>query len=137
MWCQWLKSYLLRGRNFWQVKMPSSPTWTWRKLLNIRPLVHPYIKDIICDGHNTSLWFDNWHPLGPLADKFGDRVIYDIGMPKDTKVSSIIRNSKWALPITQTWEINEIRAGLITPPILLMLRVTDIGGLLLLVVLLL
>lgn len=117
MWCQWVKSYLLKGKSFWQLKMPCSPTWTWRKLLNLRYVVHPFIKVIIGDGQSSSLWFDNWHPLGPLAERFGDRIIYDLGMPKDSKVSTIIRNSNWALPITQTWEINEIRDGLISLPV--------------------
>jgi hypothetical protein len=26
--------------------------------------------------------------------------MYDLGLPKNSKVSSIIRNSKWALPVT-------------------------------------
>lgn len=116
MWCQWVKSYLPKGNNFWQLKMPSSPTWTWRKLLNLRNIVHPYIKVAIGDGHNTSLWYDNWHPLGPLANRFGDRIIYDLSLPKNSKVSSIIKESKWAFPVTQTWEINEVRAGLINLP---------------------
>ncbi|XP_028080203.1 uncharacterized protein LOC114281810 [Camellia sinensis] len=27
MWCQWVKSYLLKGRSFWSVKTPSDPSW--------------------------------------------------------------------------------------------------------------
>lgn len=46
----WVKSYLLKGRNFWCVKMPSSPSWVWRKLLNLRPIVQPFIKYIVGNG---------------------------------------------------------------------------------------
>ena len=28
MWCQWVKSYLLKGKSFWTIKMPNSPSWT-------------------------------------------------------------------------------------------------------------
>ena len=50
MWCQWVKSYLLRRKGFWEVKMPSNPSWVWRKLLNLRPIVRPHIKVIIGNG---------------------------------------------------------------------------------------
>ncbi|KAH7836205.1 hypothetical protein Vadar_033678 [Vaccinium darrowii] len=116
MWCQWVKSYLLKGRNFWEVKMPSSPSWVWRKLLNLRPLVQSHIKVIIGNGRSTSLWYDNWHPLGPLALKFGHRVIYDSGLTKVATVSAIIRNSRWCLPITQTLELNELRDAMSSAP---------------------
>lgn len=75
MWCQWVKSYLIKGRNFWTLKMPGSCSWIWRKLLNLRPIVQPYIKHHIGNGHSTSLWYDNWHPLGPLVEKFGYRIV--------------------------------------------------------------
>lgn len=42
------------------------------------------------DGSNTFLWFDNWHPWGPLLEKFNDRLIYDSGSHSKAKVSSII-----------------------------------------------
>ena len=33
MWCQWVKSYLLRSKSFWDVKIPSDLSWVWRKIL--------------------------------------------------------------------------------------------------------
>ncbi len=116
MWCQWVKSYLIKGRNFWNLKMPSNPSWTWRKLLNLRPLVQPHIITSIVNGHSTSLWFDNWHPLGPLVVKFGTRIMYDAGLPQDTSIGAILHHSRWTFPITQTWELNEIRNNLPSPP---------------------
>lgn len=119
MWCQWVKSYLLKGKSFWRVKMPSSPSWTWRKLLQLRPIIQPLTQYRIGDGNTTSLWYDNWHPLGPLVEKFGRRIIYDSGLAEDAKVSAILRNnSQWLFPISQTWELNEIRNALPALPIL-------------------
>lgn len=97
--------------------MPSSPSWVWRKLLNLRSIVQPHIKVVIGNGKTTSLWFDNWHPLGPLAHKFGPRVIYNTGLTKEATVAAIIRGSSWGLPITQTLEINEIRHAISSLPI--------------------
>lgn len=95
--------------------MPSDPSWVWRKLLNLRHLVQPFILHTIGNGDIASLWHDHWHPLGPLGNKFGSRIVYDSGLPLNVKVSQIILNSAWAFPITQTWELNEVRRQL--PPL--------------------
>lgn len=112
MWCQWVKSYLFKGKSFWSVKIPNDPSWVWRKILNLRPLVQPHIKYNIGDGQLTSLWFDNWHPLGPLLSKFGPRIVYDSGISKDAFVKAIIKDNQWAFPITQSPDLNDVRADL-------------------------
>lgn len=113
--CQWVKSYLLKGRSLWHVNIPSSPSWTWRKLLQLRPLIQSFFQYQIGDGSTTSLWYDNWHPLGPLVAKYGTRIIYDSSLTEGATVSDILNsNSQWNFPVTQTWELNEIREGLPT-----------------------
>lgn len=47
--------------------------------------------------------------------KYGTRIAYDSGIPKDAFVSHIIHDSNWAFPITQTFELNEVRNTL--PPL--------------------
>ncbi|XP_028119111.1 uncharacterized protein LOC114316615 [Camellia sinensis] len=108
MWCQWVKSYLLKGKSFWIVKVPNDPSWVWRKLLSLRKWVSPLIKHKIGCGDTTFLWFDNWHPIGPLWNKFGDRIIYDSALNSDTKVSKIIDGSSWKWPFPNSWEIQEL-----------------------------
>lgn len=117
MWCQWVKSYLLKGKSFWSVKTPSNPSWVWRKILNLRPLIQPYIKYKIGDGQLTSLWFDNWHPLGPLLQKFGSRIVCDSGLLKDATVKDIIMNNQWAFLMTQTPDLNDVKSELQSVPI--------------------
>ncbi|XP_028073921.1 uncharacterized protein LOC114276326 [Camellia sinensis] len=56
MWCQWVRSYLLKGRSFWSVKIPSDPSWVWRKILSLRHLIYPLIKFKIGNGENVFLW---------------------------------------------------------------------------------
>lgn len=106
MWCRCVKSYLMKGRNFWNLKMPSDPFWVWRKLLNLGPLVQPHIKSLDGNGIAMSLWFDNCHPLGPLVQKFEPRIIYDLGLSQDTKVAAIMSRTLWAFPATRTFELN-------------------------------
>ncbi|KAL7229757.1 hypothetical protein ACSBR2_008296 [Camellia fascicularis] len=108
MWCQWVKSYLLKGKSFRKVKVPNDPSWVWRKLLSLRDWVSPLIKHKIGCGDATFLWYDNWHPLGPLWNKFRDRIIYDSALNSETKVSQIIDGSFWKWPIPNSWEIQEL-----------------------------
>ncbi|KAJ6907746.1 hypothetical protein NC651_018243 [Populus alba x Populus x berolinensis] len=68
IWSTWIRSNLLRGRNFWTIKAPESCSWAWGKILKLRSLAWPKMKHIIGDGMTTSLWFDNWHPHSPLAN---------------------------------------------------------------------
>ncbi|KAI8555238.1 hypothetical protein RHMOL_Rhmol05G0159100 [Rhododendron molle] len=117
MWCQWVKSYLLKDKSFWSVKIPCDFSWVWRKHLNLRSVVQAHIKYKIGDAQSTSLWFDNWHLLGPLSPRFGPRVIYDSRLPKDSTVKDIIRSNHWASPTAQSPDLNEIRSDLQTIPI--------------------
>ncbi|XP_028089909.1 uncharacterized protein LOC114290215 [Camellia sinensis] len=108
MWCQWVKSYLLKGKSFWRVKIPPDPSWVWRKLLSLRDWLSPLINHQVGCGDSTFLWYDNWHPLGPLWKKFGDRILYDSCLNSETKVSQIISGHSWKWPIPNSWEIQEL-----------------------------
>jgi len=92
IWSTWIRSNLLRGRNFWTIKTPKNCSWAWGKILKLRSLAWPKMKHIIGDGMTTFLWFDNWHPHSPLADSYGE---------KNVKVHVLIHNLEWKIPTTQ------------------------------------
>ena len=52
----------------------------------------------IGNGESTLLWFDYWHPVGPIVDSLGERVIYDSGLDRMATVASIISDSSWHWP---------------------------------------
>ncbi|XP_028097184.1 uncharacterized protein LOC114297036 [Camellia sinensis] len=108
MWCQWVKSYLLKGRSFWKVKVPHNSSWVWRKILALRDKISPLIIHKIGRGDSTFLWYDNWHPLGPLWKKFGDRILYDSNLNSETKVNQIVDGGSWKWPVPNSWEIREL-----------------------------
>ncbi|XP_028110956.1 uncharacterized protein LOC114309425 [Camellia sinensis] len=114
MWCQWVKSYLLKGKSFWGIKMPSDPSWVWRKLLSLRDLIFPIIKFKLGNGENVFLWHDNWHPFDSLLCRYGPRILYDTNLPNNSKVSSIISNDSWNWSFPNSWEIQEWITA--TPP---------------------
>lgn len=48
-----------------------------------------------------------------MVERFGSRIIYDSGLSEVAKVSIILnRSNQWKFPVTQTLELNEIRATL-------------------------
>ncbi|XP_028118147.1 uncharacterized protein LOC114315744 [Camellia sinensis] len=108
MWCQWVKSYLLKGKSFWKVPVPSDPSWVWRKILSLRKSIFPLIVHKIGNGNATFLWYDNWHPVGSIWDKFGNRIIYDSGLSREAKVSNIVNGDSWH------WEMRQLIS--LTPP---------------------
>ena len=98
----WVKVHLIRDHSFWDLPIPSNCSWTWRKLLQLRAEVRPFIRHIIGDGRHTSLWFDTWLPFGPILPQFEERVIYDSALLRQAKVASIITNGRWMWPIANS-----------------------------------
>ena len=73
-------------------------------------MVRPLLKHKIGNRCGTYLWYDNWHPLGPLLVKFAPRVAYDAALPLDAKVVDIIDNGVWQWPSANSPDLIEIRA---------------------------
>ena len=90
LWVSWVRIHLLRNRSIWDISIPQNCTWPWRHILKNREMARKNIKCRIGNGNTTSLWFDNWHPNDPLVCVYGERIIYDAGIAKDAKVSSVI-----------------------------------------------
>ena len=107
-WSSWVSSYLLRGRNLQEISCPGDCSWSWRKLLGMRTWVSSRMKFRIGNGERASLWFDNWHPFGPIAEVKGDRIIYDSGLDRMAKVASIIDGSTWRWPFSQSHDLLDI-----------------------------
>ena len=101
-WALWARANLLRGRSLWEVHIPNDSSWTWRKILRLRPLFRPLIKHHVGDGCDTSLWFDNWMPMGPIHETMGDRVIYDSGLSRNSRVADIINMDVWHWPVANS-----------------------------------
>ena len=56
-WVSWARANLLCGKSFWDIRITSSCSWSWRKTLQLREKVRPYIRYVIGDGLSTFLWF--------------------------------------------------------------------------------
>jgi hypothetical protein len=56
------------------VRIPDDCSLNWRKILKLR-----YCVGSFGNGSNVFLWWDNWHPLGPLIKISGMRLIHESG----------------------------------------------------------
>jgi hypothetical protein len=55
------------------------------------------------DRCSISLWFDNWHSLGPLLEFFGDRIIIDSSLGRDARLTSNIAGKEWPPSRSPEW----------------------------------
>jgi hypothetical protein len=61
-----VKEYLPRGRNFWELKIPSSCSWSWKKLFSLRDNSGKFLQFHVGVGKDIFLWLDSWHLHGIL-----------------------------------------------------------------------
>ncbi|KAI8559797.1 hypothetical protein RHMOL_Rhmol04G0202600 [Rhododendron molle] len=55
------------------------------------------------------IWFDNWHPSGPLYKLFSNRAFANLGTSSSAKVSSVIRDGDWNWPRPGSSLIHQIQ----------------------------
>ncbi|GJX41720.1 hypothetical protein Tco_0256710 [Tanacetum coccineum] len=95
LWVKWIHTYMLNGRTFWEIPFRGKMSWGWRKILQVRNLVQPFIWFRVGDGATISGWFDNWCALSPLASFISNRDIYRAGLGLSAKVGEIIEEGTW------------------------------------------
>ncbi|XP_022024386.1 uncharacterized protein LOC110924699 [Helianthus annuus] len=98
LWVEWVHSYRLKGHSFWTCKAVATTCCSWRKLLQLRPLIRSYIWSNLGNGSNTSAWFDWWSHLGPLGNFLTPRIISNAGFSIKSTVQDIRDNGSWRWP---------------------------------------
>ncbi|KAB1200869.1 hypothetical protein CJ030_MR0G006019 [Morella rubra] len=106
LWTLRIRANLIRGRPFWGLKFPGACSWSWQKILQLRDCVKGCFRRVVGNGESTFLWYDNWHPSGPLERRTCRASILSSSGGSNAKVSSIIDGScrKWpTLALPQLW----------------------------------
>ena len=103
VWTSWIHAVLLHGRSFWQINIPSNPSWSWRKILQSREWCRGWFIINIGNGSSMSLWYDYWLPAGKRRiDTYSMRTPTATGLPWNARVSNIINRGHWDFPMDIT-----------------------------------
>ncbi|GJT08544.1 putative RNA-directed DNA polymerase [Tanacetum coccineum] len=103
LWVEWIHVYKLNGRSFWDIPLRGKMSWGWRKILQIRELVRPFLWSKIGNGNMISAWFDTWNEIGPISNVVSYRDIHRAGFSVHSKISDIINQGAWAWP--SEWQV--------------------------------
>lgn len=98
LWVKWVHSILLRDANVWSVKTLGDRSWAWRKILSVRSIFQLLVECKIGNSSRTSIWFDSWHPMGPLYLNFSEALIRSFNCTKKDTVDMCIVNGNWNWP---------------------------------------
>ena len=60
--------------------------------MKLRDSFQNFIKYKVGTGNSIHIWFDYWHPVGPLVRRFGEMIVYDCAISKLAKLSDFIVN---------------------------------------------
>ncbi|GAV92785.1 hypothetical protein CFOL_v3_36163, partial [Cephalotus follicularis] len=61
-------------------------SWSWRQILQLRPLAREHLIYKCGNGERFSLWFDPWLQGDSIHALYGRRVIYDSGLDTQARV---------------------------------------------------
>ena len=109
LWVAWVRRLYLRRGSLWCEKIPSNCSWSWRKILQLRERIRPFIRHKVCNGVGTFLWHDFWNPFGPLLPCFGERIIYDFSIHRNAHVAEVIGGGRWNWPIANFADLIAIK----------------------------
>ena len=109
LWVAWVRRLYLRRGSFWCAKTPSICSWSWRKILQLKDKIRPFIKHKVCNGKGTFLWHDFWISVGPLVSYYGDRIVYDSAIRSNAQVAEVIEEGRWNWPLANSVDLIDIK----------------------------
>ncbi|XP_071733554.1 uncharacterized protein [Rutidosis leptorrhynchoides] len=98
IWVRWIKEHRIGNKNFWamdgEVVEASS---SWRGILRIKESVRSNFFHKLGDGRGTFIWYDHWHPSGPMCKLMLKRDYLASGLSLNSCMDEIIEGNviKW------------------------------------------
>jgi hypothetical protein len=56
LWVAWVEEVWLKGRSFWQVSIPHTCSWSWKKILKLRGETKDFLSFKFGDGRKIFLY---------------------------------------------------------------------------------
>lgn len=99
IWVDWTNTNLLKDRSLWEIKIPSRPSWSWRKILQSRDWCRGDFQAQLGNGNRTFMWHDYWLPgSARISDSIDPRILRRTSIGWNAKVSEAINNGHWMFP---------------------------------------
>lgn len=98
LWVKWIHTYRLKGRNFWQQKIPWDASISWKRILSIRETFRQFFHCEIGNGNDTFFWNDIWILEAPLCVRMSHRDITNMGFDGSEKVSNFVVDDQVVFP---------------------------------------
>ncbi|GJZ03831.1 hypothetical protein Tco_0537106 [Tanacetum coccineum] len=88
----------LMATHIWKLLTMKESLWAWRKVLQLRPFIRKFVWHKIGVGNHTSIWFNQWCHLSPLADFILYRDMYRAGLSSSSKVADLLATGSLVWP---------------------------------------
>lgn len=109
LWVKWIHTYRLKGRNFWQQKIPWDASISWKRILSIRETFRQFFHCEIGNGNDTVFWNDIWILEEPLCARMSHRDITNMGFDGSEKVSDFAVGDQVVFPTSLMFIWPELR----------------------------
>ncbi|GJY65950.1 RNA-directed DNA polymerase, eukaryota, reverse transcriptase zinc-binding domain protein [Tanacetum coccineum] len=83
----------------WDDELSRGYSWSWKQLIDLRDKIKNFVHVKIGNGNDYNIWFNKWHPWGPLSRLINHEVLKQANMCLKTKVSNMIDGNEWKWPI--------------------------------------
>lgn len=114
LWAEWIKENRMGSRNFWEIDETKATSWTWRSLLQLRPLAALFLHAELGSGSSISFWWDHWTPLWPLIKRFGPGGPLELSVLINAAVSDVLVEDGWRLRGARSPAAEELQIHLTT-----------------------
>ena len=98
LWVNWIWLHRIQDGSFWSMSTRPSWSWTFRKMLTLRPQVRRFFLHNLGDGSTINAWEDKWLTVGPLSSIISYRRFHSIGFDLHTTVSDVISHCHGVWP---------------------------------------
>ena len=76
IWISWINEYVLKGRSFWLIPAMQNRSWSWRKILQLRPLASGFIER----RNGVEVWKFPW-------ERYSVATVWDEIRPRKAQVN--------------------------------------------------
>ncbi|KAJ9536720.1 hypothetical protein OSB04_un000105 [Centaurea solstitialis] len=90
LWVDWIWRYRMHAGSFWSISTRPSWSWTFRKILSIRPMVRQFFSFQLGRGDQVNAWEDSWVGCRPLSSMISFRRFARAGFNTNSQARDVV-----------------------------------------------